>query len=124
MQEVTITTFQTHLEDSIEQTIATHEPLKVTGPTGLDFILLGASDWSQVQETLFVLQNESLMRQIAESLHSMSAGAGYRPTSVSRNCISRGRNSSFAIHLGRTNRNRSSTPYQSCGQDDYPPKIA
>ena len=41
---------------------------------------MSAEDWERDQETLYVLQNTSLMRQIAESSATHQAGSGYTPT--------------------------------------------
>ncbi len=80
MQELTVNTFQSNFADSIERVISHHEPLKVMWTTGRDFVVVSAEDWEQMQETLYVLQNQSLMQQIAESLSTHIAGSGYTPT--------------------------------------------
>jgi len=41
---------------------------------------MSADDWEREQETLYVLQNRDLMRQIAESLATHTDGQGYKPT--------------------------------------------
>ncbi|EED31223.1 prevent-host-death protein [gamma proteobacterium NOR5-3] len=43
-------------------------------------MVVSADDWEREQETLYVLQNKSLMKQISESLQSHSQGNGYTPT--------------------------------------------
>ena len=47
---------------------------------GEDFVVVSAEDWSREQETLYVLQNQSLMQQIAESQVTHQAGKGYKPS--------------------------------------------
>jgi antitoxin YefM len=37
---------------------------------------MSLEDWERDQETLYVLQNKSLMQQIADSLHTHQAEAG------------------------------------------------
>jgi len=74
MQELTASTFQSNFADSIERVISTHEPLKVTWKRGRNVVVVSADDWEQMQETLHVLQNQSLMQQIAESLRTHIAG--------------------------------------------------
>jgi antitoxin YefM len=37
-------------------------------------------EWEREQETLYVLQNESLMEQIERSLKTHREGTGYRPS--------------------------------------------
>jgi antitoxin YefM len=41
---------------------------------------MSAEDWERDQETLYVLQNSSLMRQIAEASTTHQGATGYRPT--------------------------------------------
>ena len=44
---------------------------------GGDFVAISAEDWER--ETLYVLQNANLMRQVEESLKTHEQHAGYRP---------------------------------------------
>jgi antitoxin YefM len=44
------------------------------------FIVIGAEDWEREQETLHVLQNPSLMAQIARSVETHARGTGHRLT--------------------------------------------
>jgi antitoxin YefM len=41
---------------------------------------MSAEDWEREQETLYVLQNSSLMKQIAESTKDHKSSGGYKPT--------------------------------------------
>ena len=43
-------------------------------------MVISAEDWEREQETMFVLQNSSLMTQIAESALSHVARTGGKPT--------------------------------------------
>ena len=47
---------------------------------GCDFVVIGAEDWEREQETLYVLQNAGLMKQMEESLKTHEKRAGYIPT--------------------------------------------
>lgn len=42
--------------------------------------MISAADWEQEQETLYVLQNSNLMRQIANSMATHTQRQGYSPT--------------------------------------------
>jgi antitoxin YefM len=68
MKEMTVNEFQTHLETAVSRVIEDHAPLRVTGRGGDDFVVVSAQDWEREQETLYVLQNRSLMEQIKRSL--------------------------------------------------------
>jgi len=81
MDSTSVNQFRDNLKGFVEQVLSEHEPLKVTRRNGEDFVVVGAADWVREQETLYVLQNTSLMRQIAASSASHGKGAGYTPTS-------------------------------------------
>jgi len=76
----TVNKFRDSLKSFVEQVVSQHMPLRVTRRTGSDFVVMSAEDWERDQETLYVLQNSSLMRQIAESSATHNAGTGYTPT--------------------------------------------
>ena len=67
MREITVNKFRTALKDFADQAIFDHEPLRVTRKQGQDFVIIGAEDWEQLQETVYVLQNTALMGQIKQS---------------------------------------------------------
>ena len=80
MDSVSVNQFRDNLKSFVEQVISKHVPLKVTRRGGEDFVVVSADDWEREQETLFVLQNSDLMRQIAESLRTHEKRAGYVPS--------------------------------------------
>ena len=64
----------------VEQVVNRHLPLKVTRRNGEDFVVMSAEDWEREQETLYVLQNNDLMQQIAASVSTHSKQKGYAPS--------------------------------------------
>ena len=87
VDSVTVNKFRDNLKSLVDQVVTDHEPLKVTRRGGEDFVVVGADDWAREQETLYVLQNGSLMRQIAESSRTHTQGGGYAPTAEERDAI-------------------------------------
>jgi antitoxin YefM len=81
MDSVSVNKFRDNLKYLVEQVVNKHVPLKVTRRGGDDFVVVSADDWEREQETLFVLQNNDLMRQIADSLRTHEKGTGYMPSS-------------------------------------------
>ncbi|NEP20403.1 MAG: type II toxin-antitoxin system Phd/YefM family antitoxin [Leptolyngbya sp. SIO4C1] len=77
MNSVSVNRFRENLKAFVEQVISSHTPLKVTRRTGEDFVVISADDWEREQETLYVLQNSSLMQQIAASLATHTKGQGH-----------------------------------------------
>ena len=80
MESVSVNQFRSNIKNLVEQVASEHAPLKVTRRSGGDFVVISAEDWERDQETLYVLQNSSLMKQIAESARTHADRSGYRPT--------------------------------------------
>ena len=80
MDSVSVNKFRDNLRNLVEQVVTKHMPLKVTRRGGEDFVVISADDWEREQETLFVLQNSDLMRQIADSLDTHNKGLGHKPS--------------------------------------------
>ena len=80
MNSISVNKFRDNIKSFVEQVVAEHVPLKVTRRSGNDFVVLSADDWEREQETLYVLQNNDLMKQIAGSVATHAKGKGYKPT--------------------------------------------
>jgi antitoxin YefM len=80
MDTISVNRFKDNLKNFIEQVVNQHEPIKVSRRAGEDFIVVGAEDWEREQETLYVLQNSGLMKQIASSITTHTKYQGYKPT--------------------------------------------
>ena len=87
MDSISVNKFRDNLKSLVEQVVNQHQPLKITRRSGEDFVVISAEDWEREQETLFVLQNSSLMRQIADSSRTHTQGSGYVPTTEETNEI-------------------------------------
>jgi antitoxin YefM len=68
MDSVSVNQFRDNLKACIEQTVNTHTPQKVTRRAGEVFVVVSANDWEREQEILYLLQNNSLMNQIVDSV--------------------------------------------------------
>ncbi len=60
--------------------IKKHEPITVSRKNGKAFVVLSLEDYNREQETLYILNNKSLMRQIEKSLLTYQNKSGYTPT--------------------------------------------
>lgn len=87
MDSVSVNKFRETLKDCVEKVISQHSPLKVTRRNGEDFVVVSAEDWEREQETLHVLQNSNLMKQIANSMATHTQRSGYTPTNEEINEI-------------------------------------
>ena len=89
MNTVSVNQFRDKLKTFVEQVVTNHMPLKVTRRSGDDFVVISADDWEREQETLYILQNTSLMQQIADSSKTHGTNNGYKPTSEEMDEITR-----------------------------------
>ena len=80
MIQLSVNKFRSNLKSFVDQAINDHIPLRIRRRVGRDFIVMSAEDWEREQETLYVLQNSSLMKQIAESTKAYKSSGGYKPT--------------------------------------------
>lgn len=76
METISVNRFRENLKACVEQVIDRCEPLKVSRRGSEDFVVVSADDWERQQETLYVLQNQSLMQQIGKSLQTHQQGNG------------------------------------------------
>lgn len=77
---LSVNQFRSNLKQYVDQTIENHEPLQVDRKNGESFVVMSLEDYEREQETLYVLSNTSLMRQIQESLQTHDKSKGYTPT--------------------------------------------
>ena len=80
MDSISVNKFRENMKSFVEQVVNMHLPLKITRRNGDDFVVVSAEDWEREQETLYVLQNNDLMQQIAASMETHSKRKGYIPT--------------------------------------------
>ena len=86
METVSVNKFRSNIKSLVEQAASHHSPLKVTRRNNKDFVVISIEDWERDQETLYVLQNSSLMKQISESVRTHKH-SGYTPTDGEMNEI-------------------------------------
>ena len=79
MITLSVNKFRANLKSFIDKAIDEHIPLKITRRAGRDFVVMSAEDWEREQETLYVLQNTSLKKQIEKSNKTHQEKSGYQP---------------------------------------------
>jgi len=89
MDTVSVNQFRYKLKSLADRSISRYEPLRVTRRSGDDFVVVSAEDWEREQETLYILRNSDLMKQIAASLGAHGQKKGYKPTKEQMDEITR-----------------------------------
>ncbi len=80
MKELSVNKFRANIKSVVDEAISEHEPVKVKRRAGRDFVVVSAEDWDREQETLYIMQNENLMKQIADSVLTHTSNTGYTPS--------------------------------------------
>jgi antitoxin YefM len=76
MEVMSYSSFREKLASVLDSISDNSTVVKITRQNGKAAIVMSLEDWERDQETLYVLQNKALMRQIAESLQTHQASAG------------------------------------------------
>ena len=80
MREIKAERFFSNPRETLEPVLGERSPVRVTREDGKAFVVVDADDWDREQETLYVLRNESLSKQIAASIKTLKANSGYTPS--------------------------------------------
>ena len=89
MIELSVNKFRANLKEFVDKAIDEHQPIRVNRREGKDFVIMSAEDWEREQETFYILQNKSLMRQVADSSVTYRDNNGYKPNQEQLNDIDR-----------------------------------
>ncbi len=89
LQSTSVNQFRDHLKEFADSVNTMHSSLMVTRRNGPNFVVVGADDWAREQETLHVLQSQSLMKQIALSSETYRQGIGRTLTQAEQDEIDR-----------------------------------
>jgi len=82
---LSVNQFRANLKHYVDNAVENHEPLTVKRKNGEAFVVLSLDDYNREQETIYVLNNNSLMGQIEASFSSYKKRSGYKPNSSELN---------------------------------------
>ena len=67
METAKISEYRSHLSHYHTKVLENHEPLRITGGTRGDVVVLSSSDFETLQETIHVLKDKATMNSLLES---------------------------------------------------------
>ena len=73
MTTLNVTEARSKLYKLIDETLATHQPITITGKRG-NAVLLSEEDWRSVEETLFLLSVPGMRESIREGMNEKVEG--------------------------------------------------
>lgn len=89
MDSISVNHFRNNIKAFVERAVRSHTPLKVTRRSSASFVVMSADDWEREQETIYILENNSLIQQMAASAHTHSQGEGDIPEQAEIDAITR-----------------------------------
>ncbi|WP_230772778.1 type II toxin-antitoxin system Phd/YefM family antitoxin [Sphingomonas sp. Leaf4] len=76
MDNIRIDGAQRDLEAVIDKVIADRAPVTITCQSGEGAVLVSASEWASIEETLYLLRSPANAKRLLESIAGLDAGGG------------------------------------------------
>ncbi|MEO5612296.1 MAG: type II toxin-antitoxin system prevent-host-death family antitoxin [Sphingomicrobium sp.] len=76
METISISDTRANLKAVVDRVVADKVPIKITRQKGEGVVMISASEWSSIEETLYLLQSPANARFLMESIAELDAGKG------------------------------------------------
>jgi antitoxin YefM len=76
MQAISNTEAREHLDAMIEKVVADRAPLAITRERGEGAVLISASEWASIEETLHLLRSPTNAKRLLASIAELETGGG------------------------------------------------
>ncbi len=76
METLSITDTRANLKAVLDRVVADRAPIAVTRARGESVVMISASEWSSIEETLYLLQSPANARHLLEGIAELEAGRG------------------------------------------------
>ncbi|MBD8679766.1 type II toxin-antitoxin system Phd/YefM family antitoxin [Sphingomonas sp. CFBP 13720] len=76
METVSYSDARENLKAMIDKVVADHAPITITRQRGEAAVLISASDWASIEETLYLLRSPANASRLLESIAELEAGGG------------------------------------------------
>ncbi|HTG38610.1 type II toxin-antitoxin system prevent-host-death family antitoxin [Sphingomonas sp.] len=76
MQTVSYSEARENLKSMIDKVVADRAPLAITRQRGEGAVLVSASEWASIEETLYLLRSPANAKRLLESIAEFDAGGG------------------------------------------------
>ena len=76
MESLSITDTRANLKAVLDRVVADKVPIAITRPKGEGVVMISASEWSSIEETLYLLQSPRNAERLLEAIRGLEAGEG------------------------------------------------
>jgi antitoxin YefM len=76
METISYSAARENLKSVIDRAVEDHVPVAIVRQRGEGAVLVSASDWASIQETLYLLSSPKNARRLLDSIAELDAGRG------------------------------------------------
>jgi antitoxin YefM len=76
METLSISDTRANLKAVLDRVVADKVPIAITRQKGEGVVMISASEWSSIEETLYLLQSPANAKRLLESIAELDAGKG------------------------------------------------
>lgn len=76
MESLSISEARANIKSVVERVVADKVPIAITRQRGEGVVLISASEWASIEETLYLLQSPNNARRLLEAIRGLEAGEG------------------------------------------------
>lgn len=76
MHAVSYSYARENLKQIIDQAVDDHLPIAITRQRGEGAVIVSASDWASIQETMYLLRSPANAARLLEAVRGLEAGGG------------------------------------------------
>lgn len=76
MDSLSFTDTRANLKAVMDRVVADKAPIAITRQKGEGVVMISASEWSSIEETLYLLQSPKNAKRLLESIAELEAGKG------------------------------------------------
>ena len=76
MESLSITDTRANLKAVVDRVVADKVPIAITRQKGEGVVMVSASEWSSIEETLYLLQSPANAKRLLASIAELEAGNG------------------------------------------------
>ena len=76
METLSISATRANLKAVVDRVVADKAPIAITRQKGEGVVMVSASEWASIEETLYLLQSPTNAKRLLESIAELEAGKG------------------------------------------------
>lgn len=76
MQSISISEARANMKTLVDRVVADKAPVAITRQKGEGVVMISESEWSSIEETLYLLQSPRNAERLLEAIRGLDAGEG------------------------------------------------